>query len=132
MTKVLYEQPGIVKAEYERAVNGVLVHWSDLGPHDYLRPCVESQLNSVLADGARTIVVNLLAASGAPDPGDLARLGEELLPRLGQGGLRAIIIVGGRRDGTGPWREAARKYGIESQDCDGLGPALELARRYSF
>jgi len=133
MSKLLYQQPDVVSAEYDAATNAVIVTWQNLGPHNYLRPCLAAQNKSVKGDGAKYIIVDTSEAKGVLKQEDQEWFATELFPELQAAGLKAIITIVPKaaltKMATRQWTRTGAQFGIEFYDAASMEDAVAIVNQ---
>lgn len=134
MSKNIYTKEGIVETIYDPSIQTIIVTWINLGPHNYLRPCLEAQVECVRNDGAKIILVNTAKAKGVLSQVDQTWLATDVFPVYEEYGVKAVITVIPRQIfaqlAARQWQKTGRQFGVDFVDTGSYEDALELAKKY--
>lgn len=135
MRKVLYAVDGIVEAVFDPSMNCIIVTWTDLGPHEYVQPCLESQIACVKTDGAKVIIVDTADSMGELTPEQQSWLGTHAFPAFQRYGLKAVITVIPKdeqsRMAANQWQITGSGFGFDFVEVATLKVAQNLAKMYA-
>jgi len=131
---MFYEKKDFVKAELDKNLSSVIVHWEDLNDGDVVKECTLAQLEEVKG-GAKTIIVNTKNSKGSPPMEIQYWFQNELFPKLAEAGLKAIITVKSEKLSTRAasvrWELTGSMFDFEMYDTDELDAARELAKSFA-
>ena len=135
MHQVLYNSDDVVAAHYDQPLNTIIVTWTFLGPHDYLRPCLEAQLECAREDNAKSVIIDTSNATGVLDQSDQEWFGTTLFPEMQKAGVKAIITVTPEnaipKMASKQWQSVGLQFGIDFIETGSLETAKELAQQYA-
>lgn len=131
---VFYNQPGIVEAEVNPALNCIVVHWENLDNGKIVQECCLAQLEEV-KKGVKTIIVDTATADGLVPFEVQEWFGTTLFPQLRDAGLKAIITVIPRsaitRLASKRWTNTGKPFNFDMFDAESLDAAMNLAAKYA-
>lgn len=134
MSKDIYTVQGFVETIYDPTIKTIIVTWKNLGPHNYLRPCLEAQVECVREDGAKVILVNTATAKGVLSQVDQSWLATDVFPVYEEHGVKAVITVVPKQVfaklAARQWQKTGRQFGVDFVDTGSYEAALELAKKY--
>lgn len=130
-----FTKPGVVKNVYDSSLSAIIATWTDLGPHDFARPCVEAQLEVIRKNPVKVMIVDAYNAVGVLKSLDQDWLGEEVFPKYEQAGLRAVITVPSKsalsRLSSNQYQQTGSDFKIDFVEVESLEEAIEMAGKYN-
>ena len=130
MTTDVYCVDGVVETIYDAATQTMTCTWIHLGPHAHLRPCLQAQVDCVIAHDTRAIIVDTADAKGVLTQDDQAWIGEYVFPTYQANGLKALITVLPKSALTGlaakRWQKTGSNFGFDFMDADSLATAKQI------
>lgn len=130
MTIDLYSIANIVETQYDPATQTITCTWHHLGPHDHLRPCLQAQVDCVLAHTTKAIVIDTSASQGVLTQEDQAWIGEYVFPSYQSRGLKAVITVLPQSALTNMsakrWQKTGAGFGIDFIETDSVMTAKQI------
>lgn len=134
MSKEIYYESGIVDTRYDESTKSIMVTWMNLGPHDYLRPCLEAQVDCVKNDGAKIIIVDTVTAKGTLSMVDQNWLATDVFPVYEAYGVKAVITAVPKRFATqlaaNQWEKTGSQFGVDFVNAASVEAAEKLAEEY--
>ena len=130
MTKDLYSVAGIVETEYDSATKTIICTWIHLGPHAHLRPCLQAQVDCVVAHATKAIIIDTSESQGVLTQEDQGWIGDYVFPTYQAHGVKAVITVLPQSALTNMaakrWQKTGSGFGIEFIEADSVATAKKI------
>lgn len=134
MPNAFYQVEDIVEFSYDAATKTILAAWTNLGPHDYMRPALEAQQNYIRQNDVKVIIIDTAQAKGVAKQEDQNWFQSVIFPELEALGVKAVITVlpvsALSRLAARQWNRTGQLFGIDFIDADTLETARSIAQDY--
>ncbi|MBI3805641.1 MAG: hypothetical protein HY282_17970 [Nitrospirae bacterium] len=135
LDKVVYKIEKVVEVDCNQTLKIMTARWYNLGPHEYMRPCINAEIDCTRKKLANALIVDTSQATGVFSQEDQQWLAEYAIPELAKAGLKAVITVLPKKAGTllatMRWKRNGSQSGTDYLEADSLQTALDLAKKYT-
>lgn len=127
---VFYQKEGFVEANVLDQI--ITVRWQKLFNSAIIKECCEAQLQKVIEEGAKIIVVDTTNSVGKPSEENQSWFGTHLFPAFNTHGLKALITVMPKnrlaKQGADQWQKTGAPFGFDIFETTSLIMARKKAR----
>ncbi len=130
MNTDVYSVEGVVETLYDAATKTMTCTWLHLGPHAHLRPCLQAQVDCVIAYDTQAIIVDTTDSKGVLTQEDQAWIGEYVFPTYQAQDLKVVITVLPKSAlaslAAKHWQKTGSTFGFDFMEADSLATAKQI------
>ena len=134
MRTTVFKQDGIVHVEYDTALKATISTWQNLGPHDYMVPSMNAEIDWCKENEVRVCIVDTSEATGVPSQEEQNWYADFAYPAFQAAGVKAIITVIPKsaisKLATSQWNKTGSQFEIDFIDAPTMEEAIRAAKVY--